>query len=199
MLCGCATPSFTRVGMGSSVEGRPVEAFTIGAGPMVLVVAGIHGNEQAGIPLAHRLMTLVTDDPSLLAGHRLVVVPVMNPDGVDANIRTNARGVDLNRNWPAGNRKELPKSGSAPLSEPESAALHALIAEYEPIRVLTIHQPLDCVDYDGPAADLAAAIADATGLPVKKLGGRPGSMGTHLGVERGVPIITLELPRSADK
>ena len=53
------------------------------------------------------------------------------------------------------------------------------------------------MDYDGPAGDLARAMADSSGLPVKKLGSRPGSLGSYLGVDRKVPIITLELPRAA--
>ncbi len=183
----------------SSVEGRPIEVVRVGDGAeVVLVVAGIHGNEAAGIPLVRQLVTEAEGGPEWLEGRTLVVVPEMNPDGVAADTRTNSRGVDLNRNWPAANRAERPKSGAAPLSEPESAAMARLIDEVRPARILTIHQPLACVDWNGPAADLAAAMAAACDLPAKALGGRPGSMGSHLGDERGLPIITLELPRAAD-
>ena len=41
-----------------------------------------------------------------------------------------------------------------------------------------------------------AAVCD---LPVKKLGGRPGSMGSWVGIDLGIPIVTVELPRSADR
>jgi protein MpaA len=40
-------------------------------------------------------------------------------------------------------------------------------------------------------------MAGLCGLPVRKLGVRPGSLGSYAGVELGVPIITLELPRNA--
>lgn len=199
IVAGCSTVPVQREVIGRSLEQREVEAVTLGQGPTVLVVAGIHGNEAAGVPLANRLIRICRRNPGLLKGHRLVVVPEMNPDGVEKNIRHNAAGVDLNRNWPASNRSEQVKGGEEPLSEPESRALHGLIERVNPVRVLTIHQPLECVDYDGPAAELAAAVSAETGLPVKQLGGRPGSMGTHLGVERGVPIVTLELPREADQ
>lgn len=74
-----------------------------------------------------------------------------------------------------------------------------LLREYEPDCVVSIHQPLGCVDYDGPGRELAEAIADAAELPLRKLGGRPGSLGSYVGTEQNVPIITLELPRSASR
>lgn len=186
--------------LATSVEGRPIEVVTLGDGPeVVLVVGGIHGNEAAGIPLVRRLVEEAQRQPTLLVGRTLIAVPELNPDGVAANERFNANGVDLNRNWPAANRHDdSARSGPTPLSEPESAALAKLIDRARPSRILTIHQPLACVDWDGPASALARAMADASDLPAKRLGGRPGSMGSHLGGERGLPIVTLELPRQAD-
>ncbi|MEM1011282.1 MAG: DUF2817 domain-containing protein [Planctomycetota bacterium] len=218
-LAGCASESRFAMGMpddaeqplmpvwsviGTSVQQRDIRAAVIGtpaatADEVVLVVGGIHGNEQAGIALAERLL----DEASRgdwLGNRHLVVVPVLNPDGVASNTRRNARNVDLNRNWPSTNRiDQASNSGPAPLSEPESAALAALIEEVRPDRVLTLHQPLSCVDWDGPAESLARRMSAACGLPAKKLGGRPGSMGSYLGLDLGTPIITLELPRSADQ
>ena len=72
-----------------------------------------------------------------------------------------------------------------------------LVCHYFPDRVVSIHQPLACVDYDGPAQGLAEAMAAACPLPVKKLGSRPGSLGSFVGVTLRRPIITLELPKDA--
>jgi len=36
-------------------------------------------------------------------------------------------------------------------------------------------------------------------LPVKKLGAKPGSLGSYAGVDMGVPIITFELRRDDSK
>jgi protein MpaA len=108
--------------------------------------------------------------------------------------------VDLNRNFPADNRTEVALHGSGPLSEPESRALMRAIERFAPARVLSIHQPLRCVDYDGPGEALAKSISAAIDgrLPVQKLGGRPGSLGSYLGETRGVPIVTLELPAGVE-
>jgi protein MpaA len=63
--------------------------------------------------------------------------------------------------------------------------------------VISIHQPVDCIDYDGPGKRLAEAMAAQCPLMVKKLGGRPGSFGSFVGETLGKPIITLELPENA--
>jgi protein MpaA len=63
--------------------------------------------------------------------------------------------------------------------------------------VISIHQPLACVDFDGPAEGVAAAMAAACGLPLRQLGSRPGSLGSFVGVTLQRAIVTLELPRDA--
>ena len=67
-----------------------------------------------------------------------------------------------------------------------------------PARVVTIHQAADLLDYDGPGEALARAMAAASPLPVERLGSRPGSLGSWVGLDLEVPIVTVELPRSAD-
>ena len=59
-----------------------------------------------------------------------------------------------------------------------------------------MHAPFACVNYDGPAAAWAEAVAAACGWPARGEIGypTPGSFGSWLGVDRGLPILTLELP-----
>ncbi|MEM1446223.1 MAG: DUF2817 domain-containing protein [Planctomycetota bacterium] len=183
---------------GRSVEGRALTSFAYGqGGPLVLIIAGIHGSEPAGVRLAQRLRLHVENDPSLLGNVRLVLIENANPDGLDQQQRFNAHGIDLNRNFPAANHNPVrDKHVPSPLCEPESHALHDLIVGLEGLtHVVTLHQPLACIDYDGPEAatrPLAEALAQASGLPVKRLGSRAGSMGSWLGVDRGVPTVTVE-------
>jgi protein MpaA len=124
----------------------------------------------------------------------VVIAPAVNPDGLAARTRTNARGVDLNRNYDTHNRKERARHGGKPLSEPESRYIKGLIDRFRPSRIMSIHQPIRCVDWDGPAEALARAVAEACNLPMKKLGARPGSLGSYVGLELGLPILTVELP-----
>jgi protein MpaA len=187
---------------GVSVEGRPLLLETRGRGPeAVLLLAAIHGNESAGTPLLQEFLDRV--DAGLDAGWtaRITahVVLVANPDGFARNRRANANGVDLNRNFPSGNFQARSRHGREPLSEAESRALFDLLIELRPARVLSIHQPLACVDHDGPGAGLAGAMARAMGLPRRRLGSRPGSLGSFCGHTLGTPIVTLELPAGAEE
>jgi len=193
---GCVAPPGRVVGY--SVQGRPIEHDVIGRGRQtVLILATIHGDEAAGTPLVQRLEQHLLRHPDLLRGRRVVLVPLANPDGYAEHTRGNAHGVDLNRNFPAGNFRGSRAHGDAPLSEPESRALFELLDRYRPARVVSIHQPLTCIDYDGPAEGLAAVMGEWCDLPVRRIGSRPGSLGSHVGLTRGVPIITLELPEEA--
>jgi len=184
----------------SSVEGRAIACRVFGAGPeTILIVAGIHGSEPAGGPLVERLCGYLQRQPAILTGRRVIVVPEANPDGLARNRRTNARGVDANRNFPARNWRSRPRHGATPLSEPEAQFIASLIQQYRPIRIVTIHQPLSCVDWDGPGRTLAETVSHACGLPVRELRSMPGSLGSYAGVDLQIPTITLELPKGASK
>lgn len=89
------------------------------------------------------------------------------------------------------------KPGQTPLCEPESRVLMQLICRYYPDRIVSIHQPIGCIDFDGPADNLAAAMGAKCPLPVNKLGSRPGSLGSFVGNTLQRPIITWELPEDA--
>ena len=184
--------------IGRSVQGRPIMIQVLGRGEdTTLVMAAIHGNEPAGVPLVNELIEHVRRNQPLLEGRRLIVLPVANPDGLAAGTRENIRGIDLNRNFEATNRVDNSTNGQHALSEPESVALGKLIQDYRPDRIVSIHQPLTCIDYDGPARALATRMAQYCDLPIKKLGARPGSLGSHTGEELKIPTITLEMPETA--
>jgi protein MpaA len=183
--------------LGYSVQNRPIELLTAGNGPeAVLVLATIHGNEEAGTPLVYELLRVLKQRPRLLTGRTLLIIPVANPDGMALRTRANAAGIDLNRNFPASNRINNDLHGLAGLTEPESQILYDLIINRNPARILSLHQPLVCLDYDGPGAPLAFRMQMYCSLPLKKLGAQPGSLGSFAGEEQDIPIITMELKRS---
>ncbi|MHC5158010.1 MAG: M14 family zinc carboxypeptidase [Planctomycetota bacterium] len=182
--------------LGYSLQNRPIELLTLGSGPdTVLMIASIHGNEDAGTPLVYKLIDRLREQPTLLDGRTVWVMPVANPDGRALRTRGNAAGIDLNRNFPAENRINNAVNGFAGLTEPESSILYDLILARRPARIVTIHQPLYCLDYDGPGEQLARAMAVDCPLPVNKLGSRPGSLGSFAGTEHNIPIITMELAK----
>lgn len=186
--------------VGTSVEGQPIECFVLGQGwDVTFILAAIHGHEPAGMPLIRRLAKYLVRQQHLLEGRKVILVPVANPDGMAHNTRFNARGIDLNRNFATANRRNTARFGNRALSEPEARAINRLIQQYAPDRIVSIHQPLACIDYDGPAEALASRMAEYCDLPVRKLGARPGSLGSYAGLTLGIPIITLELPQYAER
>jgi murein peptide amidase A len=182
------------------VEGRAIEAHVRGSGrATVLLLATIHGDETAGTPLLHSFLERSRSEPAWLAECTAIVVPTLNPDGVARGTRRNANDVDLNRNFPAANRLGEERHGPFPLSEAETRFLARLLAEHPPDRIVSFHQPLDLIDWDGPGEALARAMARVSSLPARKYRSQPGSLGSYAGLDLGIPVITVELPRSADR
>lgn len=156
---------------GTSVEGRPLWAFELGRpdAPGLLLTALIHGVEVIGsVALLHILEELIGDGHGrdLLGSFNVVVLPIMNPDAFALNMdrltrgwpvgrRTNARGVDLNRNFPSPGGEGRSSSwhpfagsswrwsphyrGSAPFSEPETQALRGVVEAMRPALSLGFH------------------------------------------------------------
>ncbi|MCP4711133.1 MAG: murein peptide amidase A [Planctomycetes bacterium] len=183
---------------GTSFENRPIECIVLGDGEDVtFIMAAIHGNEVAGTPLCHKLISYLDKHRYLMTGKQVVVMPVANPDGVVSNQRHNARGVDLNRNFESANRQNNSTNGMAGLTEPESRVIKEVIRVYAPDRILALHEPLNCIDWDGPGEGLARRMGEFCDLPVNKLGSRPGSLGSYAGLALGIPIITVEFPRGS--
>lgn len=180
MLLACLFPAATQANggqvIGHSVRGRPIVVFENGTSPArlkVLVVGAIHGDETAGMRIARRLIA-----GDLPAQTTLLVVPTINPDGVAAHTRGNARGVDLNRNFPYHWRPLAGSEYSGPgrFSEPETRAAYALILRERPDLTIWFHQPFGLVDRPNGNPFAAQRFAQLTGLPLIRLPGPyPGS------------------------
>jgi murein peptide amidase A len=169
----------------------------------VLVVGGIHGDELSSASLALHWLQLAKDIP---ADAHWRFIPLLNPDGLlmSPAQRTNANGVDLNRNFPTPNWEREAKiyweqkvkrdprrwPGPKPLSEPESKFLHEEMERFKPNLIVSIHAPYGVLDFDGPTsppAKLGRLYLDQVGI-------FPGSLGNYGGVHKGMPVVTIELP-----
>jgi hypothetical protein len=90
----------------------------------ILIVAGQHGDERRGRKAVRRFADSVqADQPGPVA---VALVPASNPDGTARRTRTNAHGVDLNRDHLL-------------LASAETRALHRFVRAWRPHLVVDVH------------------------------------------------------------
>jgi len=201
-----------RMSLVGTVQGQPIlwrdfrSQSARGNSQRILLLGGIHGDEFSSVSVVFRWMEQLGRDRFQPFYWR--VIPCMNPDGLlrVPETRTNASGVDLNRNFPTPdwNETALPYwerrtnrdprrfPGRAPLSEPETRWLTRHIERFRPHAIVSVHAPFGVLDYDGPQ-DPPERLGF---LKLHLLGAYPGSLGNYAGVYLGVPVITLELPHA---
>ncbi|NND80973.1 MAG: murein peptide amidase A [Gammaproteobacteria bacterium] len=174
----------------------------------ILVIGGTHGDELTSVSIVFRWIAKLNKHHSGMFHWR--IAPMMNPDGVlkRGASRTNQRGVDLNRNLPSDdwdenalkywaeksgkNKRRYPGPHAA--SEPETQWLVNEIATFKPDAIISVHAPYGVVDYD--SLILNAAPKSLGKLALNLLGTYPGSLGNYAGINRDIPVITLELPNA---
>jgi hypothetical protein len=130
-----ASDVFTVATVGRSIQGRPIRAVSFGRGPVtVLLWSQMHGDEStATMALADIIAWLASNDPaeaalrsSLASKLRIVMVPMLNPDGAELFQRENALGIDINRD-------------ARNLVTPEARALKALRDSIRPDFGFNLH------------------------------------------------------------
>lgn len=177
-------------------------------GRHVMIIGGIHGDEISSVSLVFRWMDFLDSvrDDSPLRKMRFVFLPLVNPDGFWSFPRTrvNIAGVDLNRNFNTKgwekealsywrNRTHQDKRrfpGNTAASEVETQFLQTFIDGFKPEIIASVHAPYGILDHDGPVK-LPKNLHSP--LPVKTLGAFPGSLGRYVGIDRNIPVITVEL------
>lgn len=136
------------VTVGYSHQGRRIVAKRQGpaTAPYVLLALGqMHGSEPKGRPVISALRKL-----KIPASKKVQIwsISTMNPDGSVRRSRSNARGVDLNRNFPKNwrkTRKGTYYAGKKPASERETKAVMKFVDRIKPNAVLSFHQHANVV------------------------------------------------------
>lgn len=171
----------------------------------ILFVGGVHGDEPEGVELATQLLGWLQKNNKICV-HDWLLIPCLNVDGYKKNERTNARGIDLNRNFPSKDWSPDSKSprynpGTHASSESETKALVALIKRHKPKLIVHFHSWQPCVVYTGSKAkSWAEKMADGTGYEVREDIGypTPGSLGQYGWIDCHTPVVCLEAQEKAD-
>jgi len=104
----------------------------------LLLYAQQHGNEPAGKDALLFLLRQFSENPRLLpADLELWLMPMLNPDGAQADTRRNAVGADLNRDH-------------LTLDQPETRALYQVVRRVNP------HIAIDCHEFVRDSEDYTA-------------------------------------------
>jgi N-acetylmuramoyl-L-alanine amidase len=193
-----AFPAARTLTVGRSSQGRSIRAVRVGsprARRRILVVGEIHGNELAGIAVTRRLRHVRPP-----RGVELWLVDMLNPDGAAAGTRQNARGVDLNRNFPyrwraMGRPFDTYYPGTGPMSEPESRAAATLVERVRPEVSVWYHQHLTLVTDAAGDPALERLYSRLVGLPRRRLPPYPGTAISWQNRRfRGSTAFVVELP-----
>lgn len=215
---------------GYSENGLPLIYWTCGnpnSENKSLILSAVHGDEITPVYYGFRLVEWLKARKDICDKNFVVIAPIVNPDGFlryTKGTRTNFNKVDLNRNFDTNEWKDSAHHlwnnrynaqrryfpGEKPDSENETVFQKWLISEFHPHKVLSIHAPLNFLDYDGPKSKIAEefskgyiesceklkqeVMSSTPELRYKAFGTFPGSLGNYAGKLLGIPTITAELP-----
>lgn len=189
--------------LGNSSLGQPIWGFDFpAAGPRVLILGGVHGDETEGVTAAEAILEHLHQSAPMKL--HITVVPRFNPDGVLLKTRGNGHGVDLNRNLPTKDWSPEAKTpryspGPAPGSEPENQALVKWLEQNPPKWLLSLHSWEPVLNVNGDCRAQAEIISKMTGYRIDDEIGypTPGCLGTYAGLERSMPTLTYEIERGS--
>jgi len=202
-----------------------------------VVFCGVHGDEITPIKFCFDIIYDLLDraqnsdekEKLKFKDRFIVVAPIVTPDSYfkKKSTRTNANGVDVNRNFPTKDwwklalklwgqnygRDKRRFPGNRPMSEPEVIFQMNLVKRFRPQKIISVHAPLTLIDYDGPDKDhkntkinttaghelLVQMSKEANSYRIKDYPFFPGSLGNWAGNELGIATYTLELPTSDER
>ncbi|OUR94843.1 hypothetical protein A9Q84_17195 [Halobacteriovorax marinus] len=198
--------NFIELRPGTSVEGDKIEAFKTEtkAKKYIYLMAGTHGDEVEGVYVVKQLFEWLKEQDDIELN--MVVIPILNPDGLRIGSRVNANGVDLNRNhdsgtWSPTATKSKYNPGTAPLSEPENQYLVSLLKKFPPSIILSFHSWKPMLNYNGDCAKVANFLNTFNGYEVCddiKDHPTPGSLGDLAPKKFNSPVLTFECPVLSD-
>ncbi|WP_443971807.1 M14 family metallopeptidase [Sphingobium sp. CR28] len=116
IACAALAEGVTLRELGQTLDGRSIDCLTLGTGEKpVWLIARQHPGESMAEWWMEGALDLLTDPTSALARKlreacTFHIVPNMNPDGAfRGHLRTNAAGVNLNREWHAPSMERSPE------------------------------------------------------------------------------------------
>lgn len=190
-----------------SAEGRPIEMARFGRGPArVLIVGPLAGDDVAALGLIDHLADHLSRFPERCGNTTIAILRLPNPDGYVARTRTNARGVDLDRNFGSSTWRKVPAgkrwlSGRLPESEPETRTVVAVLNDFRPERVVLVGSSSReaSIGHSPSGEPWAQALAVAWEVPIMPPDPQSssGSLASYVGGDLKLPVLSLGVPRES--
>ena len=166
----------------------------------LLLFGGVHGDEPEGVRLADETLRALIGWSKQTRLAPWIVIPCLNVDGFLVNTRGNARGVDLNRNYPSADWSPIADKprywpGPSPMSEPEVSGVVELIEQFSPRLIIHCHSWEPCIVATGPQAQLdGQRLSQSSGYKlVSEIGyPTPGSLSRYGWHDKKIPVICIE-------
>ena len=196
-------PAGSQAGVGDEVPYSVTKLTGGQAGPVLFVIAGIHGDETSGVAAARRLAA----GPAPASG-TIIVLPAASPEALAAAARWAPPWSDLNRAFPVpGSDRNIRGNLTDPTWQRADTIL-ALIAAERPALVLDLHEsdrywtegdgPVLVVPASPRSAELALALLELSGMEGFSFTGPPpaGSLAAATDAVLGIPALIVEVPDS---
>lgn len=187
-----------------STDRRAIETLQLGGGPQRIAILGsLHGDETQSVGLVEELARHLKLHPETLRQATVLLVKTANPDGWYGKTPYNIHGVDLNRNFPSDNWKNLPnaRAGSKAASEAETRVVMRLMSDFRPTLLVHLKDSRDqsVVNSEGNARRIAEQMARlVSGRAVEGLGTKTsGSVEHYAATDLKCSSVTLLLAREA--
>jgi len=183
-----------------STNGRAVEMVVAGQGShRILVIGSLYGNDPESLALVQSTMQALKSTAPKAS--TILVMKTANPDGLSEHMATNAKGVDLNRNFPSTWFPAQPtrQSGPHPASEIETQNLMRVLQEFQPDRVIHVHdsighRPLLLLNSHWIAESSRDALPKGIDIGSFQKEFKVGSIEEFVSVRLGKPMATIQLP-----
>ncbi|MDD4889590.1 MAG: M14 family metallopeptidase [Phycisphaerae bacterium] len=168
---------------GKTAGGCDIPMLEVGRGAHTLGLVGlVHPGESGPELIVPALERLLKDKPELFEKARVLAIPAVCIDSRERMVhgrpwylRTNARGVDINRNFPAdwetadlsygldtSDPDAVTYRGPSPASESETQALMSVLADQPPDLLFSYHSLASIAGLPGLVTTLAANDAEYT-------------------------------------
>jgi protein MpaA len=154
-----------------STDRRPIETLILGSGSARIAILGsLHGDETQSVSLVEALARSLRSHPEQLRGATVLLVKCPNPDAFYGRSPYNLHGIDLNRNFPSDNWKELTngRAGTRSASEAETRVIVRVLGDFQPTLLVHLKDSRrgGVINYEGEIREAAEKIAGMTSSQV---------------------------------